>query len=66
MEKTTSYIVESGESSGSDVTTIETVTVCTFDRRIDCMCKANEKESLNTLDSVVEAFLKLLREFSTE
>jgi hypothetical protein len=33
MEKTTSGIVESGESSGTDVTTIETVTVCTFDRR---------------------------------
>jgi hypothetical protein len=33
MEKTTSGIVESGESSGPDVTIIETVTVCTIDRR---------------------------------
>jgi hypothetical protein len=30
---TPSGIVESCESSGSDVTTIETVTICTFDRR---------------------------------
>jgi hypothetical protein len=33
MENTISGIVDSSESYGSDVTTIETVTVCTFDRR---------------------------------
>jgi hypothetical protein len=33
MKTTTSGIVESGEIPGSDVTTIETTTTCTFNRR---------------------------------